>query len=351
MKNRISSLLFVIAINISSLFAANTIGAKDRIEQSLSFPKVQIKEKPKPGPYKIQVVDRNKVMEIARQNGLDSALTVLGYHTGACQIGLFDKQLLEELYLMVPKSTPSEIVRTFLNEYYLYPDINKVEFEITYIDFLKKHLKDKSLENSYNYDACLSIMVDIGSNDIQSLITSSFQYWKNLSSNYQIKIRSDDSNSFEYEYHNACENAFLSQYALKKLKSKFYDENEYMFFSNEISKDFQMPMWELAPFESYALPNYDDFEVTEITFTSKLNSLRDLLEKDSSELLNKFNLTNGPGCDSQATIFINDNIGYIIDIGNCDEDDCVKCHQYGYIQTITFLKKNKIGLKFYASWS
>jgi hypothetical protein len=351
MKNRISSLLFIIAINISSLFAANTIGAKDRIEQSSPFPKVQIKEKPKPDPYKIQVVDRNKVMEIARQNGLDSALTVLGYHTGACQIGLFDKQLLEELYLMVPKSTPSEIVRTFLNEYYLYPNINKVEFEITYIDFLKKHLKDKSLENSYNYDACLSIMVDIGSNDIQSLINSSFQYWKNLSSNYQIKIRSDDSNSFEYEYHNACENAFLSQCALKKLKSKFYDENEYMFFSNEISKDFQMPMWELVPYESYTLPNYDDFEVTEITFTSKLNSLRDLLEKDSSELLNKFNLTNGPGCDSQATIFINDNIGYIIDIGNCDEDDCVKCHQYGLIQTITFLKKNKIGLKFYASWS
>lgn len=351
MKNRISSLLFIIAINISSLFAANTIGAKDRIEQSSPFPKVQIKEKPKPGPYKIQVVDRNKVMEIARQNGLDSALTVLGYPTGACQIGLFDKQLLEELYLMVPKSPPSEIVRTFLNEYYLYPDINKVEFEITYIDFLKKHLKDKSLENSYNYDACLSIMVDIGSNDIQSLINSSFQYWKNLSSNYQIKIRSDDSNSFEYEYHNACENAFLSQYALKKLKSKFYDENEYMFFSNEISKDLQMPMWELAPYDSYTLPNYDDFEVTEITFTSKLNSLRDLLEKDSKELFNKFNLTNGPGCDSQTTIFINDNIGYIIDIGNCDEDDCVKCHQYGLIQTITFLKKNKIGLKFYASWS
>jgi hypothetical protein len=351
MKNLISSLLFVFAFNIFGLFAANTNGVKDRIEQSSSFPKVQIKEKPKPDPYKIQVVDRNKVMEIARQNGLDSALTVLGYPTGACQIGLFDKQLLEELYLMVPKSPPSEIVRTFLNEYYLYPDINKVEFEITYIDFLKKHLKDKSLENSYNYDACLSIMVDIGSNDIQSLINSSFQYWKNLSSNYQIKIRSDDSNSFEYEYHNACENAFLSQYALKQLKSKFYDENEYMFFSNEISKDLQMPIWELAPFESYTLPNYDDFEVTEITFTSKLNSLRDLLEKDSKELFNKFNLTNGPGCDSQTTIFINDNIGYIIDIGNCDEDDCVKCHQYGLIQTITFLKKNKIGLKFYASWS
>ena len=351
MKNLISSLLFVVAFNSFDLFAANTNGAKDRIEQSSSFPKDQIKGKPKPNPYKIQVVDRNKVMEIARQNGLDSALTVLGYHTGACQIGLFDKQLLEELYLMVPKSTPSEIVRTFLNEYYLYPDINKVEFEITYIDFLKKHLKDKSLENSYNYDACLSIMVDIGSNDIQTFINSSFQYWKNLSSNYQIKIQSDDSNSFEYEYHNACENACMSQYALKKLKSNFYDESEYLFFSNEISKDFQMPMWELAPFESYALPNYDDFEVTEITFTSKLNSLRDLLEKNSSELLNKFNLTNGPGCDSQATIFINDNIGYIIDIGNCDEDDCVKCHQYGYIQTITFLKKNKIGLKFYASWS
>ena len=348
MKNRISSLLFIIVINISSLFAANTIGAKDRIEQSSSFPKVQIKGKPKPNPYKIQVVDRNKVMEIARQNGLDSALTVLGYHRGACQIGLFDKQLLEELYLMVPKSPPSEIVLTFLNEYYLYPDINKVEFEITYIDFLNKHLKDKSLENSYSYDACLSIMVDIGSNNIQTFINSSFQYWKNLSSNYHIKIQSDDSNSFEYEYHNACENACLSQYALKKLKSKFYDESEYLFFSNEISKDFQMPMWELAPFESYALPNYEDFEVTEITFTSKLNSLRDLLEKDSSELLNKFNLTNDPECESITTIFINENIGFIMDIDICEEGEY---SEIGYIQTITFLKKNKIGLKFYASWS
>lgn len=348
MKNRISSLLFVVAINISSLFAANTNGAKDRIEQSSSFPKVQIKGKPKPNPYKIQVVDRNKVMEIARQNGLDSALTVLGYHRGACQIGLFDKQLLEELYLMVPKSPPSEIVLTFLNEYYLYPDINKVEFEITYIDFLNKHLNNKSLENSYSYDACLSIMVDIGSNDIQSLINSSFQYWKNLSSNYQIKVRSDDSNEFESEYHNACENACLSQYALKKLKSKFYDESEYLFFSNEISKDFQMPMWELAPFESYALPNYEDFEVTEITFTSKLNSLSDLLEKDSSELLNKFNLTNDPECESITTIFINENIGFIMDIDICEEGEYF---EIGYIQTITFLKKNKIGLKFYASWS
>ena len=140
----------------------------------------------------------------------------------------------------------------------------------------------------------------------------------------------------------------MSQYALKKLKSKFYDENEYKFFSNEISKDFQMPMWELASHESYTLPNYDGFEVTEITFTSKLNSLRDLLEKDSSELLNKFNLTNDPECESITTIFINENIGFIMDIDICEEGEY---SEIGYIQTITFLKKNKIGLKFYASWS
>lgn len=314
----------------------------------------KIKVDPTSGIFQVILVDRVKVIEIAKEHGLDSALNILGYNTGCgSKIGFYDRNLLNDLFALVPGSNPSESILCFLNEFYLYPEFDKAKFKTIYTDYLNSWIKNDSsipLE-PYAFETCLTIMLDYGDTEMQYLINTCFRYWVKRANNYknQIDVTKESSYYDSYYYTQACEKVYLSQYVLKKLKSTYFNAKEFDYYSTTMTVDYKIPDMSLDLFTNFSSQKFG-MEAEKLKIKKSLNSLNDLFLFSLTELCTLFNLKKDDTCNNYVTIFVNKNIGLILDISDCDEDECFKCHQFGSKHEIEFINKNSINLHFVASW-
>ncbi len=315
----------------------------------------KIKVEPTSEIFEVILVDREKVIDIAKEHGLDSALNILGYNSGGCQIGLYDRNLLNDLFALVPGSNPSESILCFLNEYYLYPEFDKERFKTIYTDYLNSWIKnDSSIPlDPYAFETCLSIMLDYGDAEMQYLINSCFRYWSKRANSYknQIDMTNEESRYYyDYIYAEACEKVYLSQYVLKKLKSTYFNAKEFDYYSTIMTVDYEIPNMSLHLFTNFSPPNYG-MEDEKLKIKKSLNSLNDLFLLSLTELCTLFDLKKFDTCNNHVTIFVNKNRGLILNIADCDEEECFKCHQYGTINSIELNNKNSINLGFVSSWN
>lgn len=340
---------FLLLTFVALYFAGNAL------ESDCRKPKSYADKSQETSDYTVFVVDRVRVLKTAKREGLDSALHLLGYERGlSCQIGHFDKELQNNLFALVPSSPPSSNVLWFLNEYYLYPDIDKLQFKEVYLNYLTNWMKSQSTNfhmSHFLFESCLAILMDIGDTDIQEMIQLSFQNWVRLANTYRMIIKEtseEDLYYVNYNYQTICKSAFLSQYALKKLNSSFFSSEDYDYYVTQLSDDFQLPDFNLFFFPNLLLPSMDEEKRVSKRTLKSLNDLR-LLKK--SEVSTLFQLKQIKGCSSNVTIFVNNNAGYIFQISNCDEENCLKCHEYGTLSALKLSDKNTITLTTILSWN
>lgn len=313
----------------------------------------QLQGKTATSAMKIYVLDRAKVNLIVKENGLDSALRLLGYQTGGSFLGFFDKQLLNELFGSVSTSAPSNSILNFLYEYYQYPDINKEQYKSvfkTYYSNWMNHSKIPLDENAY--ENFLAVMVGCGGLEMQNLINDSFHYWVHISKQLKHKIDQAHEDANTYLYKKTCQNAYFAQYALKHLNSSHYKEHDLISYKEKSESNDQVPNFNIEKFESYSIDKLTIGESEKRTSSKPLTTLNDLLQFNLTDVSSIFNLNLMDGCNNKTTIFVNKNMGYILDISDCDdsEEGCEKCHQFGSIKSIKMVNSTVLRMIMIGSW-
>lgn len=305
------------------------------------------------GEYtRVFVVDRGMVNEIARTYGLDSALRLLGYNTGGSDIGLYDKQLMNDLFGLVEGSGPAKSILLFLQEFYQYPEINKVQYKQILSNYLSNWMEQTDVQiDEYLYEEILAVMVDCGGVDMQDMVNKSFHYWTRQAKHLKHKIDEAHEDANAYLYKKTCQNAYYAQYALKALKSSHFKQSEFLSYRDISESSGQIPNFKVEKFTSYSIDKLAIGESESKEANKALVSLNDLLNFDEADIASIFDQKVVEGCNTNTLIFVNQNIGFIMEVSDCNDDDCQKCHQYGTIKSIKKMNSKILRLNLIASWN
>lgn len=357
MKKKILSSIILTVIILGCFivcsFTLDRKSGKSNNREMVSGHVDQLQGKTATSTMKIYVLDRAKVNLIVKENGLDSALRLLGYQTGGSLLGFFDKQLLNELFASVSTSAPSNSILNFIYEYYQYPDINKEQYKSvfkTYYSNWINHSKIPLDENSY--ESFLAVMVGCGGVEMQNLINDSFHYWVHISKHLKHKIDEAHEDANTDLYKKTCQNAYFAQCALKQLNSSHYKEHDLISYKEKSESNDQVPNFNIEKFESYSIDKYAIGESEKRTCAKSITSLNDLLQFNQKDVFSTFDLKMVDGCNNNTTIFVNKNVGYILDISDCDdsEEGCEKCHQFGSITSIKMVNSTILRTIMVGSW-
>ncbi len=301
---------------------------------------------------RVLVMDRVKINDIARAHGLDSALRLLGYNTGGSYIGFYDKQLMNDLLGLVEGSGPAKSILLFLQEYYQYPEINKVQYKQILSNYLSKWMEQTNVQvDEYLYEEILAVMVDCGGVDMQEMVNKSFHYWVKQAKHLKHKIDQAHEDANTYLYQKTCQNAYYAQFALKQLKSSYFKQNEFISYRDISESKDQVPNFQVEKFESYSIDKIIVGENETKVANKNMTTLNDLLNFDQASLATIFDQKVVEGCNTNTLIFVNQNIGFILEVSDCNDDNCQKCHQYGTIKSIKKISSKAMRLNLIASWS
>ena len=293
--------------------------------------------------------------------GLDSALSILGYHSGRPNLGLYDNKLADKLLEQVSPRNSSETILQFLNEYYLYPNISMDKYKSIFTNYLNSCFTSNTSRQMDNYlfQESLGIMVNIGDSEMQKLILRSYDYWDRIAQNYQgelARASEDNRNWIANQLKDARYNAYCSQYALRKLGSASYSEQRLQYFNDMTDSNNKNPDFVIEKLKGTSSLIFPGIEPELLKSKRSLQNLSELIHFQQEEINALFNLQSDPEndpapCNSRTTIFVNGKIGYIIQTDDCDEEYCLKCHQYGHINFLKLTKPGIIQSRMVASWN